>query len=243
MPQETDRYEVRVSRNRFASIRSEHLTRVPSLPSDSVLFEGVEGIDPDARSACVFKSLDFKVGDAVEAVGLHSESGQELNGRNGTVTEYDESKDMFKVKFALGMVKNRYEYKVVFMKASNLVKIEKNPYARKKLQQPAASSGPAFSRTSFDFANSDTTGYDEGHAQQPSYASVLAIGDAVEVFGLQSEKGQALNGLLGSVCAYDGEKDRYEVRLGSESDIRSLKASNLRRPLARQAEGQACGYI
>lgn len=246
MPGDTERYEVRFSKNRSAMLKPANLEQVPSQPSDSTLLEGVEGIDPDAQSPCVFQELEFKRGDAVEVSGLHSDSGRELNGKNGTILEYFEETGRYKVKFALGMVGNKYEYREVSLKPNQLVRINKNPFSKTKIKPPKAPSGPVFNRTNFGLdgaagAQAPFQNEDPPQPQPPTYAGEFAPGELVEVHGLQSEGGRVLNGRTGSVETYVEDKDRYEVRFRPEDELKLLKAANLRRPPPGQRHGGAAG--
>merc|ERR1712039_1011096 len=169
-----------------ATVKPANLSQVPNIPSDYILLEGVEGIDPDAKAACVWQERPFEVGDAVETFGLHSEVGQELNGKNGIITKFIEETGRYEVRFALGMIKNKYEYKVVRLQPSQLVRVNKNPFAKKKLQpqpSPAAASGPVFSRRSFGLDGNGPE-HEQTREEEPpehrSYASDFCPGDDVE---------------------------------------------------------------
>mmetsp|Transcript_6773 Transcript_6773/g.11910 ORF Transcript_6773/g.11910 Transcript_6773/m.11910 type:complete len:285 (-) Transcript_6773:89-943(-) len=68
----------------------------------------------------------------------------------------------------------------------------------------------------------------------------LAIDDNVEVFGLRSEAGAALNGKRGTIVQYLKDQGRYEVCFGPEK-LAALRKDNLRKiePAADdQAEGE-----
>jgi len=225
---ESGRCQVRFSTNRSAAVRPQNLTRVQNLPSDSVLLHGVEGIDPDAQSPCIHQELLFHKGDVVETFGLHSEVGQELNGKNGIILKYIDETDRFEVRFALGMVGNRYEYKVVHLKASQMVKINKNPLhnRKKKTDDPPRQ------------------GISPNKDQPASYMGDYQVGDMVEVHGLTSDLGRPLNGRTGEIWAFVAEKQRYEVKFMPEAELRSLKALNLRRAFPDVSNvAPAAGYV
>uniref|UniRef100_A0A7S4SW88 Uncharacterized protein n=1 Tax=Alexandrium monilatum TaxID=311494 RepID=A0A7S4SW88_9DINO len=64
--------------------------------------------------------------------------------------------------------------------------------------------------------------------QVPAEALPFEPGQAVEVFGLESEGGRPLNGQRGTIAKCTADKGRIEVRLESGRSV-SLKADNLRK--------------
>lgn len=63
----------------------------------------------------------------------------------------------------------------------------------------------------------------------------LKPGDVVEVHGLQSASGQALNGKSGLITKWDETKGRFQVELGM-ANLQSLKPDNLKRTVASQSQ-------
>jgi len=59
----------------------------------------------------------------------------------------------------------------------------------------------------------------------PAGELLLQPGDAVRIYGLKSDTGQALNGLEGKVLRYLHDVSRYEVLVGGNA--KGLKAVNL----------------
>lgn len=235
---ESSSYEVRVSAARSETIPVSNVTPVASLPSDAALCRGVEGLDPDARAPCGYQELPFREGDAVEVFGLTSEAGRELNGKNGTVLEFDEESGRFKVRFSMGMVGNRYEYTCKLLRPGQLRQVCKNPCSKNRIGQgprAAAAAGPAspFSR---DASGGGGSGQEQGGGGTGGGTCRFAPGERVEVYGLQSESGRALNGSSGVVLRYVEATDRYEVACPDENAPKSLKGDNLRLPVLSAAD-------
>mmetsp|Transcript_26033 Transcript_26033/g.82264 ORF Transcript_26033/g.82264 Transcript_26033/m.82264 type:complete len:595 (-) Transcript_26033:112-1896(-) len=65
-------------------------------------------------------------------------------------------------------------------------------------------------------------------ASESGCTGELAVGDVVEIHGLQGAK--ELNGRRGRIVAYVEETSRYGVRLEGDEDTKAVKPSNLRRP-------------
>lgn len=65
-------------------------------------------------------------------------------------------------------------------------------------------------------------------AAEPPPGQKLVVGQWVEVHGLTSEAGQALNGLGGKVKEFHLEKQRYDVALDGEGRVISVRFENLK---------------
>ena len=57
----------------------------------------------------------------------------------------------------------------------------------------------------------------------------FVIGRKVRIAGLSSDAGKALNGQEGVVQAFDGAKERYQVRLFRSREVKVLKPENVDR--------------
>merc|ERR1712060_152577 len=69
----------------------------------------------------------------------------------------------------------------------------------------------------------------------------LKPGDPVEVHGLQSANGKALNGKKGVIKRFDETKGRYLVELG-QATLQSLKPDNLRRTGGLESAGGGTSF-
>eukprot|EP00927_Polykrikos_kofoidii_P078314 TRINITY_DN75155_c0_g1_i1.p1 TRINITY_DN75155_c0_g1~~TRINITY_DN75155_c0_g1_i1.p1 ORF type:complete len:420 (-),score=71.36 TRINITY_DN75155_c0_g1_i1:35-1234(-) len=76
-----------------------------------------------------------------------------------------------------------------------------------------------------------------------AFNAPLKPGDHVEVHGLQSETGRALNGKLGVIVRFLEDKGRFEVQLGMAT-LQSLKPENLKHsiPIGGIYTGATAGY-
>lgn len=63
----------------------------------------------------------------------------------------------------------------------------------------------------------------------PEGGEKLPTGARVEIYGLTSEAGSALNGLHGHIGGWDGTKGRYDVQLEIEDKTVSCKPANVKR--------------
>lgn len=168
-------------------------------------------------SRCCPLAEAIGVGDRVEISGLTSESGKQLNGQQGTVKCYLEDKDRFQIELG----------------PENIVSIRPANLRRIGAQQGSDEAGEEAK------GGEATAGAQEGASGEKAEEAPrpLAIGDWVEVHGLESESGSKLNGRSGVIREHLEDKDRFKVELAPEEVI-SVKPVNLRRcPPPASGEG------
>jgi len=201
------RYEIRFNEDKSAFVKFQNLKRLDCSPGD------------------------FSPGDAVECVGLESDIGRELNGKNGTVTRFVEGTDpvRLEVRFAKGPPK--YDYQLVKLKPENLRRVKRNPCKKTGAPKAKVQQKPplVFNRQNvFDAADEE-----EVPSSQPALAKTVPMlpfraGDLVEISGLSSEAGKSMNGQRGVVVRCDDERGRVEVRFDAlGGKVQSLKAKNV----------------
>lgn len=164
------------------------------------------------------ESRPFGPGDRVEIAGLTSASGRKMNGRQGTVTQYVESKGRFEVKVA-------GTDELLSLKPENMKDLLPgvvDPKPMKNLRRPFGEDVHVDDLDSFcDLPDRDGTDrFQDG-------PDSLGPGSFVEVVGLESDAGRRINGQRGSIKEYSQAKDRFEVLLLSGKTV-SLKFANLR---------------
>ena len=145
------------------------------------------------------------VGDAVEIHGLTSAQGEKLNYQRGVVSAWLEDKGRFKL-----VVPN---HPPVNITPEHLRRVQcQDEDTRPEVAAPAS---PILS--------------DPSDAEKNAGASrPLALGDAVEIIGLKSTRGQALNGQHGVTTAWLEEKSAFEITL-SGGRKGHLRPANLRK--------------
>jgi len=175
--------------------------------------------------------LPLGVSDAVAVVGLESETGRLLNGQKGIITQHNEETGRFEVRF-----------KVVNLDVANLTKValafqvgdcvevfgldaENGGKALNGQKGAISTYVKETSMFGVRFGPNKVMNLKADHLRKfgPS------PGDRVEVWGLDSDAGRQMNGQQGTVKRYLEEKGRFEVKLGPEEKLVSLKAPNLRK--------------
>jgi len=198
--------------------------------------EPYEGAARAARSARpAFKSrptgLAFEIGDCVEVFGLESETGRPLNGRTGVVSSYTEETGRFQVRFGLE--------KEVALKPSNLRRPELIPGDCVEVSGLESESGRLLNGQKGHITRYVEAAdcYDvcfepermvnlkpENLCRPP-----LGVADSVEVVGLESEGGKALNGRKGVVTKFVEDAGRFQVQFLNPEKLVNLKPENLTR--------------
>lgn len=149
-------------------------------------------------------------GDAVEICGLESDNGRLLNGQKGVVSRKVPETGRLEVRLA--------GERRVTVKRENVCLLQEN------VSEVVGNLG---------LAAADRSAAERRHQQQAAQA--FAIGDSVEICGLQSESGKELNGRKGKVTKFADGGDRLEVScevgnpLRPSSKIVNLKPANLRK--------------
>jgi len=96
-----------------------------------------------------------------------------------------------------------------------------------------------------DFNAKPPSAEEEGQNQQaeePDPAATFALGDYVQVHGLESEGGQRLNGNYGIIAKHVPERERFEVRF-SRHTVVSLRPANLRLADVEWARGDQARLV
>lgn len=225
------------------------------LTDGKVVFAKAANLQPPA----VAEEAPLQAGDRVEIFGLASESGSKLNGREGVISEFVADKERFKVELSPG--------EVVSLKPANLRAMAPPPSPGKRSASRSSSSSSSSRRKRKKAKKGQDLTPDEmmeklltGKApkrppkqpkSRPDFEDVadaaaraavapLKPGERVEVFGLQSEAGRALNGKSGVITKWDEAKGRFQVELG-QANLQSLKRDNLRRCSVPGSFGAAGG--
>mmetsp|Transcript_41608 Transcript_41608/g.120487 ORF Transcript_41608/g.120487 Transcript_41608/m.120487 type:complete len:849 (-) Transcript_41608:304-2850(-) len=198
----TGRLELRCQSGNAVRVKPINLQLVRSPASASALH--TESSDATAPQADSVESHQppFGCADVVIVRGLQSESGKALNGQMGIVSKSAQDDGRIEILFASG--------NPMKIKPENLQRLDMRP-AECAAEHQAPSQDAA-------------TGTVDAQADDEP----IRCGDHVEVFGLESEKGKAMNGQTGIVKAYSSEKQRYEVGLSSGASA-NLKLANIRR--------------
>eukprot|EP00439_Symbiodinium_sp_Y106_P071005 s16_g12.t1 len=165
---------------------------------------------------------DLRPGHLVEVNGLASESGKLLNGQRGLLCDFLEATGRWQV---------RIGEKLVSLKPVNLTKAElftavPTPEAVSE-REPEQVRRKSRSR-SRSSSSSSSSSSSRSTARKEEEEAPLKTGEEVEIFGLSSEGGKALNGQKGVVTEYSTERDRWEVMISLEKVV-SLRPRNLRR--------------
>jgi len=152
------------------------------------------------------KPATFAAGDAVELFGLESDWGKALNGQRGVITGWLEEKGRFEVQLSNGNFIN--------LKPGNLTKVEQQASAlfmkvEQKVEQVQGWLNHVFL----------TDG------KKPA---TLVAGEVLEIFGLESDQGKALNGQRGMITGWLEEKGRFEVQLNNGNPV-NVRPGNLKK--------------
>lgn len=160
-------------------------------------------------------SLPFKQGDYVEVHGLESESGRPLNGQRGVVESYVEEKARFEVRLG--------PEKTMNLKPENLREPELNPGTQVEICGLDPEAGKLWNgqrgciikylaeddKLQVHIDTEKVVNLKSGNLQRPP----LQPGNQAEVYGLESESGQLMNGRQGIIMKYVVESDRFQVQL------------------------------
>eukprot|EP00747_Dinoflagellata_sp_TGD_P022654 gnl/TRDRNA2_/TRDRNA2_129251_c0_seq1.p1 gnl/TRDRNA2_/TRDRNA2_129251_c0~~gnl/TRDRNA2_/TRDRNA2_129251_c0_seq1.p1 ORF type:complete len:409 (-),score=78.32 gnl/TRDRNA2_/TRDRNA2_129251_c0_seq1:47-1273(-) len=151
----------------------------------------------------------LSAGDRVEVFGLESESGKQLNGKEGVISHYIEDKGRFQVELGPDSF--------VSIRPTNLRRPmpEGGPA---EAAEPSTGTGQAEEPTKSEEASTGTG--------QPEEELQFKIGERVEVRGLESESGMKLNGKVGLVSEYMADKGRFKVDISPTEQL-SVKPANL----------------
>eukprot|EP00931_Biecheleriopsis_adriatica_P047737 TRINITY_DN27532_c0_g1_i1.p1 TRINITY_DN27532_c0_g1~~TRINITY_DN27532_c0_g1_i1.p1 ORF type:complete len:407 (+),score=130.09 TRINITY_DN27532_c0_g1_i1:18-1238(+) len=241
------RFQVKLSPEKVVSVRPENLSRLP--PAEG-------GGCADSQSQTKPEERALEVGDRVEVFGLESEGGRKLNGTVGKTIEFVSDKGRWKIEM-------EETKEVVSVRPANLQFVEKadddsssssSSEHKKKKRKKERTHNPEEALEAMlkgEKVKSDKnkkSARDAGAAAAAAAAAACAaaaaaavaenaplkLGDRVEVFGLQSQTGKALNGKTGLITKWDQAKGRFQVELGM-ANLQSLKPDNLRRVGAANA--------
>jgi len=210
------RLEVRLSADKKVSLKPENLRPCELTVQERLAILGLgaapsQPIDPSGGQ------LPYGAGDRVEIFGLTSETGQSLNGQLGSVVRFLADAGRFEVRLA--------DSKLSHVRLENLRKAAATEGA-----EPAAAPAGGVQ------ARSRSRSRSQGRAQEgpvdktepPSGEEApFKPGQCVEVFGLASESGKALNVETGIVGRYLPDTGRVEVRFAEKTV--GLNPDNLRK--------------
>jgi len=241
------RFNVALGPGKFVSIKPENLKKVASAPASS-------------------GSASIEIGDRVEVWGLESDAGKKMNGYVGITVEFVEDKGRWKIQLPnkemisvrpvnLQLVKRKKDLSSSEDESSE----DSGPKAKKAKKSSGVNPEEALEAMlkgeTVKKDKKSRAARDEGAAAAKAAAAAAAqaaaaqaavdentplkLGDKVEVFGLQSASGKALNGKSGLLTKFDATKGRFQVELGM-ANLQSLKPENLRR-VARSKTGDATG--
>ena len=236
--EEKGRYQIALKPDKVVSIRPENL----QLQQNETNQTGAE--------------TTFQVGNRVEVHGLESEAGRKLNERVGVTKGFLADKGRWTIEM-------EDTKEVVSVRPCNLTFVEKasdpgsssssssekekerEPKEKKKRKRSSANPEDALEamlkgekvRTDRKKKSARDAGAQAAWAAQAheTDSAPLKPGDVVEVHGLQSASGQALNGKSGLITKWDETKGRFQVELGM-ANLQSLKPDNLKRTLAGQSQ-------
>jgi len=195
----------------------------------------------EASSAIGSKVVNLKIenlcrpeigpGDAVQVVGLESESGKLLNGQEGMITTLKNENDRFEVRFRMLNMsyENLKKVSLAFI-PGDCVEVHGLPNVsggkmlngkRGRITKYVKETGQfqvCLGPSKLMSLNSDNL---------TKVADGLNPGDLVEAHGLSSESGSQLNGKTGVIVDYVEGTGRLEVLFEDEKSAR-LKADNLK---------------
>lgn len=237
--EEKGRYQIALKPDKVVSIRPENLQLQPPNEANQT---GAE--------------TTFQVGNRVEVHGLESEAGRKLNERVGVTKGFLADKGRWTIEM-------EDTKEVVSVRPCNLTFVEKasdpgsssssssekekerEPKEKKKRKRSSANPEDALEamlkgekvRTDRKKKSARDAGAQAAWAAQAheTDSAPLKPGDVVEVHGLQSASGQALNGKSGLITKWDETKGRFQVELGM-ANLQSLKPDNLKRTVASQSQ-------
>ena len=244
--EEKGRYQIAFT-DKVVSIRPENLQLQPPGGQNEANQTGAE--------------TTFQVGNRVEVHGLESEAGRKLNERVGVTKSFLADNGRWTIEM-------EDTKEVVSVKPCNLTFVEKasegsssssssgsdKEQKRKKRKRSSANPEDALEamlkgekvRTDRKKKSARDAGAQAAWAAQSAHedSAPLKPGDVVEVHGLQSASGQALNGKSGLITKWDEAKGRFQVELGM-TNLQSLKPDNLKRTVAsgqtQRPQTDGCG--
>lgn len=231
--EEKGRYQVTLAPDKVVSLKPDNLKQ---LPAES-------GPKPESAGGADASGHVFQAGERVEVSGLESEAGRKLNERVGITKEFLVDKGRWTIEM-------EDTKEVVSVRPANLSFVDKvadegsgssssssSRSKKKKKRKRSSGANPEEAleamlkgervRDDRRKKSARDAGAAAARFANEAEAGTLQPGDRVEVVGLQSASGKALNGKQGLITKWDEMKGRFQVDLFM-ANLQSLKPENLK---------------
>ncbi|OLQ12411.1 hypothetical protein AK812_SmicGene3655 [Symbiodinium microadriaticum] len=227
--EEKGRYQVTLAPDKVVSLKPDNLKQLPAESGPKQ--ESAGGADASGHV--------FQAGERVEVSGLESEAGRKLNERVGVTKEFLADKGRWTIEM-------EDTKEVVSVRPANL------SFVDKAADDGSGSSSALEAMLKGERVRDDRrkkSARDAGAAAarfaNEAESGTLQPGDRVEVVGLQSASGKALNGKQGLITKWDEMKGRFQVDLFM-ANLQSLKPENLKQVIGgaqrtHSPEAGGCG--